>query len=408
MQGSVLKVSKGDFVESQQKLFEYDPYNILLTASQFGRVEYNQIEEGKNLKVEEIEDSDVKLAKIIAYRHEKLLPVVDIYDKGKLVDTISVPLDAILMVRPGDQVYPGDTIAKIQLKAEKTKDITGGLPRVDELFEARHAKDPCHLAECDGRIKDTGSIVRDKRVFEIYPDDCPEEEQEKRKISIAIPIHKQIFVQDGEHVRKGDQIDDGPLDPHDILRIRGEVTLQKYFISEIQEVYRLQGIYINDKHIEVMVRQMMRKQEITNPGDTSFVPLSNIDKSVLKQENKKIISQGGAPAEARTVLMGLTKASLYSESFLSAASFQETTKVLTDAAIKGKDDLLSGLKENIIIGHLIPAGTGIRQYRNIRSYKHIMGDLFYTDTEREVLYKSSVDTSKGAPLPQMDDDSYIE
>ena len=409
--GSMLKVAQGDIVLEKSILFEYDPYNLLLVSSNAGRIEYNQIEEGKNLRIEEVEgaDASVSIAKVVAYRHEKLRPAVSIYDKGKLAEEVSIPIDAILIVKSGEQIRPGDTIAKIQLKAEKTKDITGGLPRVDELFEARPVKDPCHLAECDGIIRDTGNVVRDKRVFEIIPDDCLESEIETKKINISIPIHKQILVQDGEHIHRGDQIDDGALDPHDILRVKGEEVLQKYFISEIQEVYRLQGIYINDKHIEVMIRQMMRKQEIVNPGDTSFVPLKKVDKSRLKQENRRVIEQGGAPAEGRTVLMGLTRASIDSESFLSAASFQETTKVLTDAAIKGKDDDLIGLKENIIIGHLIPAGTGIREYRNIRSYKNIMGDLFYTIDERDMLYQSSVDTSKNAALPvAMDDDSYLD
>ncbi|MDH4200685.1 MAG: DNA-directed RNA polymerase subunit beta' [Spirochaetia bacterium] len=384
--GSILYVIPGDRVKMGALISEYDPFNNLLIASSEGRVEYAEIEEGKNLKIEESEKTTATIKKIVSFRGRKMAPMIHIYEKGKLAEEIPLPLGAILNVENGTAVKPGDIIAKIESKAEKTRDITGGLPRVDELFEARHPKDPCHLAEIDGIISDKGEIVRDKRVLRIFPEGLTEEESDEQKVSISIPMNKQIFVQDGERVEKGDVLDEGALDPHDILRVQGENALQKYMIREIQEVYRLQGVYIHDKHIEIIIRQMMRKVEVADAGDTAFVPSSTVDKVLLQVENRRVLSEGGASATHIPVLMGLTKASLNSESFLSAASFQETTRVLTDAAIKGKEDPLSGLKENIIIGHLIPAGTGMREYLQIRAFKNVMGDLYYTEEEIEQLY----------------------
>ncbi|MES0489562.1 MAG: DNA-directed RNA polymerase subunit beta' [Leptospirales bacterium] len=381
--GAVIHVNEGVMVKDGTLICEYDPFNTLLINSMAGRVEYADIEEGKNLKQEESETSDVVMKKIVPYRGKKLAPVIQVYDKGKLVEAISLPSGAIINVENGATVKIGDIIAKLETKAEKTRDITGGLPRVDELFEARHPKDPCYLADIDGVIVDNGTIVREKKVLNIFPEGLTEDEAEDQKASIAIPLNKQILVQDGERVEKGDILSDGVLDPHEILRVQGENALQKFLIREIQEVYRLQGVFIHDKHIEIIIRQMMRKLEISDAGDTQFVPLSNVDKIIFKKENERVIEEGGAAAEAVPVLMGLTKASLNSESFLSAASFQETTRVLTDAAIKGKVDPLKGLKENIIIGHLIPAGTGMREYLEVKAYKNVVGDLYYTNQEIE-------------------------
>ncbi len=389
--GAVLHVAKDDMVEANALLMEYDPYNSLLLAPHDGRIEYIDIEEGKTLKLEEMPGITGQIAKVVSSRQQKMLPSLHIYDKGKLVSELSIPFGAILLVKNGAQVAAGEICAKIETKAEKTRDITGGLPRVEELFEARHPKSPCHLAEIDGIIHDTGHIVRDKKVIEIIPEDASPEEIEEKKVSVSIPMHKQLLVHNGAFVQKGDHLDDGGIDPHEILRVQGEGALQRYLIREIQEVYRLQGVYINDKHLEVMLSQMMHKLEIVETGDTSFVPMSYVDKLTFKLENKEVVEKGGAPARGTPVLMGLTKASLYSDSFLSAASFQETTKVLTDAAIKGKSDPLNGLKENIIIGHLIPAGTGIRRYQDIRVYKNLMGDIYYTPEEESMLYNPQVD-----------------
>ncbi|MCB1146148.1 MAG: DNA-directed RNA polymerase subunit beta', partial [Leptospiraceae bacterium] len=382
--GASIFVKQGDIVELGESLIEFDPFNTLIIAAQAGRVEYADIEEGKNLKIEDA--GEFKIKKIVSYRKEKLIPRVNLYDKGRLAAEISLPLNSVLVAETGSTVAEGDILAKIESKAEKTRDITGGLPRIDELFEARHPKDPCHLADIDGVIRDPGEIVRDKRVLYIVPEGLSDEEAEDNSVSIAIPLHKQILVHDGELVTRGDPLDEGVMDPHDILRVLGEDALQKFLVSEIQGVYRMQGVTINDKHIEIILRQMLRKVEVTDSGDTDFLPYTQVDKILFKKENQRVIRDGGAPAEAMPILMGLTKASLNSESFLSAASFQETTRVLTDAAIKGKEDPLEGLKENIIIGHLIPAGTGLKQYRSIRAYKHILGDLFITEEEENELH----------------------
>ncbi len=385
--GSVLHVKEEAILKAGELLCEYDPYNSLIIATHNGRLELVDVEDGKNLRIEDTGDHTVgKLKKIVAYKNEKLVPRAHIYEKGKLITETPLPVGAILTIENGHSVQEGDIIAKIESKAEKTRDITGGLPRIDELFEARHPKDPCHLAEIDGVLSDTGDIVRDKRVLRIIPQGLSGDEAAEKTVSISIPMHKQIQVHDGEVVTHGEPLDDGVMDPHDILRIMGEEIAQRYLIREIQEVYRLQGVYINDKHIEIIIRQMMRKIEVTDAGDTSFVPMSQVDRTLFKNENIRVERNGGAEARATPILMGLTKASLNSESFLSAASFQETTRVLTDAAIKGKDDPLEGLKENIIIGHLIPAGTGMREYRDVRAYKNVMGDLFYTEEELDQMY----------------------
>jgi DNA-directed RNA polymerase subunit beta' len=390
--GSVLHVGERELVKAGQLLCEYDPYNSLIIATHSGRLELVDVEDGKNLRIEDTgERTGGKLKKIVAYKSEKLVPRAHIYEKGKLVAETPLPVGSILTMENGSVVQEGDIIAKIETKAEKTRDITGGLPRIDELFEARHPKDPCHLAEIDGVVRDTGEIVRDKRILRIIPAGLKGEEAEENAVTVAIPLHKQIQVHDGETVTRGEPLDDGVIDPHDLLHIMGEEATQRYLIREIQEVYRLQGVYINDKHIEIIIRQMMRKVEVTDPGDTSFVPMSQVDRVIFKNENLRVKREGGAEATATPILMGLTKASLNSESFLSAASFQETTRVLTDAAIKGKDDPLEGLKENIIIGHLIPAGTGMRDYRDIRAYKSVMGDLFYTEEELEQLYHGNAE-----------------
>lgn len=388
--GSVLHVDEKEIVKANQLLCEYDPYNSLVIATHSGRLELVDVEDGKNLRVEDADDRNTgKLKKIVAYKNEKLVPRGHIYEKGKLVAETPLPVGAILMVENGTSVQEGDIVAKIESKAEKTRDITGGLPRIDELFEARHPKDPCHLAEIDGMLVDTGTIVREKRILKIIPEGLKGDEAEESAVSIAIPLHKQIQVHDGEMVTRGEPLDDGVMDPHDLLRIMGEEIAQRYLIREIQEVYRLQGVYINDKHIEIIIRQMMRKVEVIDAGDTIFVPMSQVDRAIFKRENQRVERDGGAEATSTPILMGLTKASLNSESFLSAASFQETTRVLTDAAIKGKDDPLEGLKENIIIGHLIPAGTGMRDYRAVRAYKNVMGDLFYTEEELEEMYNGA-------------------
>jgi DNA-directed RNA polymerase subunit beta' len=263
------------------------------------------------------------------------------------------------MVQDGETVEAGDVLAKIPRETTKTKDITGGLPRVVELFEARKPKDPAVISEIDGVVKD-GGVVKGQRKLIIVPDDAAE----PREYSMPRGVH--INVHEGERVRAGEQLMDGPSNPHDILRVLGEKELQKYLVNEIQEVYRLQGVNINDKHIEVIARQMMRWVKIEDVGDTEFLIEEQVDKFRFLEENERVIGQGGRPATAQPLLLGITKASLSTDSFISAASFQETTRVLTEASISGKIDHLRGLKENVTMGRLIPAGTGFEWYRNVR------------------------------------------
>jgi DNA-directed RNA polymerase subunit beta' len=269
-----------------------------------------------------------------------------------------MPVRAILMVRDLDKVHPGDVLAKIPRETTKTKDITGGLPRVVELFEARRPKEPATLTEVGGIVR-IGEPEKGKRKVII------EDPEVGLKDEYEIPRGVHINVQDGERVKAGEPLVDGSLDPHDILRIEGKEELQNYLLNEIQEVYRLQGVSINDKHIETIIRQMLRWVKIEEVGDTEFIVDDKVDKFRFQEENERVIVAGGQPARGRPLLLGITKASLSTESFISAASFQETTRVLTEAAIEGKVDHLRGLKENVIMGRLIPAGTGFELYRRI-------------------------------------------
>jgi DNA-directed RNA polymerase subunit beta' len=313
---------------------------------------------------------------IVEYKTEKLQPRVDIYPSSGEPTTYLLPKGAHLMANEGDSVRAGAILAKIPREVEKTKDITGGLPRVAELFEARSPKDSATLSEIDGKVT-IGDTAKNKRKIIITGEDGVQKEY-------SIPASKFLRVQDGDWINKGEKIDDGPIDPHDILKIKGPRELQKFLVNEIQGVYRLQGVAINDKHIETIVRQMLRKVRISEPGDTNFVIEQIIDKFDFIDENERVVKEGGKPATAIPVLMGITKAALNTESFISAASFQETTRVLTDAAIKGKVDQLRGLKENVIIGHLIPAGTGVREYRKIEVYQEEPGDLEGIPQEKPV------------------------
>jgi DNA-directed RNA polymerase subunit beta' len=248
-------------------------------------------------------------------------------------------------------------LAKVSREAYKTRDITGGLPRVAELFEARRPKDPATISEVDGVVR-FGEIKRGKREIWVHPD-----EGEAQLYEVAAGKH--LRVHEGDRVRAGDRLTEGPVNPHDILRIKGPRAVQEYLLNEVQEVYRLQGVKINDKHIGVIVRQMLQKVKVVIPGDTEFLEGESIDKLVFTEINERAVKKGGTPATREPLLLGITKASLTTQSFISAASFQETTRVLTDAAIRGAKDDLLGLKENIIIGHLIPAGTGIYRYHDI-------------------------------------------
>jgi DNA-directed RNA polymerase subunit beta' len=259
----------------------------------------------------------------------------------------------------GQEVEAGEVIAKIPRETTKTKDITGGLPRVAELFEARRPKDAAEISKIDG-IVDFGPSVRGKRCIVIKDQRTSVEEEH------LIPIGKHVIVFKGDYVKKGQQLTEGPIDPHEILDVCGPQELQEHLVNEVQEVYRLQGVTINDKHIEIIVRQMLRKVRITEPGDTTFLWGEQVDKLEFEEENQRVEKMGGKPAEAQPVLLGITKASLETESFLSAASFQDTTRVLTEAATRARVDYLRGFKENVIMGHIIPAGTGFNAHRKVK------------------------------------------
>ncbi len=265
-----------------------------------------------------------------------------------------MPSSAIILVNEGDPVEPGDILAKIPIETTKTKDITGGLPRVAELFEARVPKEQATISEIDGTVH-FGRDVKGKRRIEVRPDIGEPREY-------LIPRGKHISVHEGDRVRAGEPLMDGSPNPHDILHVLGEKELQKYLVNEVQEVYLLQGVRINDKHIEVIIRQMLRKVSIEDVGDTVFLVGDQVDRFEFARENQRVIKEGGKPATGKPILQGITKAALNTESFISAASFQETTRVLTEAGISGKIDSLRGLKENVIVGRLIPAGTGLKRY----------------------------------------------
>jgi DNA-directed RNA polymerase subunit beta' len=287
---------------------------------------------------------------------EKRQPAIVI--KGKSTKRYLMPSRAHLMLQDGDEVHPGDVLAKIPRETTKTKDITGGLPRVVELFEARKPRETAIISEIDGAVK-FGEVIKGQRKIYVVADNGAEKEY-------SVPKGVHINVQEGDRVRAGEPLMDGPLNPHDILAVLGEKELQGYLVNEIQEVYRLQGVTISDKHIEVIVRQMMRWVKVEDVGDTAFLLEQQVDKFRFREENERVIANGGRPATGRPLLLGITKASLSTESFISAASFQETTRVLTEASIQGAVDHLRGLKENVIVGRLIPAGTGMEFYRNVR------------------------------------------
>jgi DNA-directed RNA polymerase subunit beta' len=290
---------------------------------------------------------------------EKRQPRIEIKnDSGKVLKFYSMPIRANLMVANGDEVAPGDVIAKIPREITRTKDIVGGLPRVVELFEARKPRETAVMSEIDGSVK-FGNVTKGSQKIIIVGDNGEEREY-------SIPRGTHINVQEGDRVRAGEPLMDGPLNPHDILSVRGMEELQRYLVNAIQEVYRLQGVHINDKHIEVIVRQMLRWVRIKDVGDTEFLLEEQVDRFRFMDENTRVETQDGQPAVAEPLLLGITKASLSTDSFISAASFQETTRVLTEAAISGRVDYLRGLKENVIMGRLIPAGTGMEYYRRVK------------------------------------------
>ncbi len=356
--GSELHVHIGDMIPANEPIVTFDPFSEPIIAEQDGKVKFMDIMLGTTLKEEVNEETGNVEKKITEYTLETLQPRIAIVDDDdNELATYFLPGSSYLSVEDGVKVTQGTVLAKLLKESVKTRDITGGLPRVGELFEARKPKNIAVLAKLDGIVRFKG-IVKAKRVIVV-------EDEFGNEAKHLIPMGKHLLVRDGDTVKAGEQLCDGNIGPHDILDILGENALQSFLVNEVQEVYRLQGVDINDKHIGVIVRQMMRKIEIVSVGDTGFIYGQQVDKYRFNEENERVMREGGQPAIARPLLLGITRASLSIDSFISAASFQETTKVLTNAAIAGSRDELRGLKENVIIGHLIPAGTGMKRYRNL-------------------------------------------
>jgi len=357
--GSVISVKNGGKVKKGEAFVQWDPYNVPILSEKAGKVRFQDIIEGVTMK-QETDETTGQEAMVIIEHKEDLHPQIIILDEhGEPAANYPIPSGAHIVVNEGDKIVAGTLMAKTPRRTTKTKDITGGLPRVAELFEARRPKDAAEISKIDG-IVDFGASVRGKRCIVIKDPQTGTEEEH------LIPIGKHVIVFKGDYVKKGQQLTEGPIDPHEILEICGPQELQEHLVNEVQEVYRLQGVTINDKHIEIIVRQMLRKVRITDPGDTMFLWSEQIDKLEFEEENARVEKMGGEPAEAQPVLLGITKASLETESFLSAASFQDTTRVLTEAATMGKTDYLRGFKENVIMGHIIPAGTGYDQHRKAK------------------------------------------
>jgi DNA-directed RNA polymerase subunit beta' len=363
--GTKVHVDEGSQIERGDKLFEWDPYTLPIIAEKAGSAKFVDLVTGIAVR-EDTDDATGMTQKIVmdwrsAPKGNDLKPEIIIVDtetgepvRNDAGNPVTYPMsvDAILSVEDGQTIQAGDVVARIPREGAKTKDITGGLPRVAELFEARRPKDHAIIAEIDGYVK-FGRDYKNKRRIAIVPSDDSLE-----PVEYMVPKGKHIPVQEGDFVQKGDYIMDGNPAPHDILSIMGVEALADYMINEVQEVYRLQGVKINDKHIEVIVRQMLQKWEILDSGETTLLKGEHVDKQELDEVNERAHAEGRRPAEAEPILLGITKASLQTRSFISAASFQETTRVLTEASVQGKRDKLVGLKENVIVGRLIPAGTG--------------------------------------------------
>jgi DNA-directed RNA polymerase subunit beta' len=372
--GAKLRVDAGDKVERGARLAEWDPYTMPIVTEVGGKVKLIDLVEGLSVREETDEATGIASKVVVDWRGtgakaNALQPAVVVVDENG--DPVKLPngstasymlsVGAILSMGDGDEVHAGDVLARIPTEGAKTRDITGGLPRVAELFEARRPKDHAVIAEITGRVE-FGRDYKNKRRIAIVP-----EGDEAETVEYLVPKGKHLTVQEGDIIQRGEYLLDGNPAPHDILRILGVEALAEYLINEIQEVYRLQGVPINDKHIEVIVRQMLQKIEILKAGDSGYLAGEHVDKIEFLETNERLEAEKKQPAVGEPVLLGITKASLQTRSFISAASFQETTRVLTEASVQGKVDTLEGLKENVIVGRLIPAGTGglMRQYQAV-------------------------------------------
>ncbi len=418
--GSKLFFRDGDTVKPGDMICEWDPFNAVIVSEEGGQVRFENVEEGVTYRVEQAEGANMREKIIIESKDRTKIPAALIYnDKGELVRSYSLPVGAHLLIDEGSELKPGQVFVKIPRASNNAGDITGGLPRVTELFEARNPSNPAVVSEIDGEVR-LGKIKRGNREISI----TNKLGEEKKYL---VPLSKQLLVQENDYVRAGTPLSDGAITPTDILNIKGPTAVQEYIVNEVQDVYRMQGVKINDKHFEVIVRQMMRKVNILDPGDTRFLEQQVVDKREFMEENdsiwgKKVVTDAGdsstylagqiitvrklrdensslkrkdlrtmtvrdaVPATSEQILQGITRAALQTSSFMSAASFQETTKVLNEAAINGKTDYLEGMKENVICGHLIPAGTGLRDYnRIVVANKDELAALQLTDNPEEVL-----------------------
>ena len=365
--GSIIRVEDGKTVEAGTIFVKWDPYTVPILTEVSGKIKFEDIKEGVTMKEELDPATRLKNRVIVEHKGDYHPQILILNDQGEVSAIYPIPAGAHIVVGDGKSVGAGEILAKTPRVITKTKDITGGLPRVAELFEARRPKDPAIVSEIDGIVEFGESKKGQKRVII--------KSSTGMKKEYLIPHGKHLNVYKGDKVFAGQQLVDGPVVLQDILRVSGDKKLQEYLVNEVQEVYRLQGVNINDKHIEVIVRQMLRKMRIEDPGDTSFLIGQQVDKFAFLEENKKVLKKKDKPASATPILLGITKASLNTESFISAASFQETTRVLTEAAASGKSDYLRGLKENIIMGHLIPCGTGFLAHRNIDIAKNVLDNI---------------------------------
>ena len=364
--GSTILVREGDVVGADESMAIFDPFSEPIIAEVNGKVKFEDIIPGTTLREEINEDTGNIEKKITESTADTLQPRIAIVDEdGESLQDYYLPENSYLNIEDGVVVRAGQTLAKMLKESQKTQDITGGLPRVGELFEARRPKDSAILAQISGTVEFEG-ISKGKRVVTVI-------DVYGNKIKHQVPMGRHLLVRNGDPVEAAEALCDGPKDPHDVLEILGENALQQFLVDEVQEVYRMQGVNINDKHIGVIIRQMMRKVEIVDVGDTNFIFGQQVDKYQFRTQNDKVTREGGQPSVAKPLLLGITRASLNIDSWISAASFQETTRVLTNAAIAGDVDSLRGLKENVVIGHIIPAGTGMRKYRDLK--------LFTKDTE---------------------------
>jgi DNA-directed RNA polymerase subunit beta' len=387
--GARLRVTDDQMVNRESLLAEWDPYTIPIITEVSGRVKFGDIIEGLTMTEQVDEVTGLSRKVIVEYKDKdtEIRPRVSIKDEqGKTIKVgdsdarYLLPVGANIMVKEGEEIRAGDVIAKIPRGTTKTKDITGGLPRVAELFEARKPKEFAIISEIDGLVS-FGKDTKGKRKVIVTPEVGEPKEY-------LIPKGKHISVHPGDWVQAGEALMEGSTNPHDLLGIKGEKDLAKYLVDEVQEVYRLQGVKINDKHIEVIVRQMLRRVRVKEAGDSDFLVGEQIERNVFDEENRRVLKAGGKPAVGEPLLLGITKASLSTDSFISAASFQETTKVLTEASLSGKIDYLRGLKENVIMGRLIPAGTGFSRYKNLR--------LFHAGDEEEYVEEMAEEMAAGS------------